>query len=384
MPCLEIILFTIQSLNYFVWAIIIIYFLIIVASWIGWQNTAFIKPKQYNKNVFVSVVIAARNEDENLPKVLSDLKQQTYPTSLSEWIIVDDHSDNKISGLVCFDNSPFENLVIIELEENYKGKKEALRVGAERSKGELLIFTDADCRIQPQWIESIVGQYEMKKPAIIIGLINYHHQKGLLSHFFRFDLMSLVITGSGLASLGFPVMCNGANLAVERDLYLKSIQTVRPEITSGDDIFLLHSIKKDKNARIDVLKSRESMVFTNAPSNLREFLNQHIRWASKSWSYTDSNTIILAGIVLSTNLILIGELISAISTGNYHNLVYMGLIKVMADCLIITAGLSYFGKKRNLILFPLFSVIYPFYFLLVFILSLIGIFTWKDRVIKTG
>jgi cellulose synthase/poly-beta-1,6-N-acetylglucosamine synthase-like glycosyltransferase len=368
----------------FLWAVIILYLIILIVSWVGWQKTPILDLKVIDESIFVSIIVAARNEDKNLPYLISDLKLQTYPKSLMEWIFVDDHSDNKIRSLTCFDNNQFENLIIIDLQKNQIGKKMALRAGVERSKGELLIFTDADCRLKPRWIESFVNQYVISKPAMIIGLVDYFDQKGFLSQFYRFDLMSLVVTGSGLASAGFPVMCNGANLAVRRNIYMKNIKSLRTEIASGDDIFLLHAVKKDKREVSEVMKLKESVVSTSSPSNLLEFLNQRTRWASKSGSYTDINTIFLAVVVLLVNLGLIGEFINGLITGNYNNVIYMFLIKTIADCFVIKAGLSFFGKIKSIILFPFFSVIYPFYFFSVFLLSLFGVSSWKGRMTKAG
>jgi poly-beta-1,6-N-acetyl-D-glucosamine synthase len=382
MPGIQIIQFSILPINYFLWAIISLYFIIIIAAWFGWQKTEISNAKHIAKSIYVSVIVAARNEDKNLPVLLADLRNQTYPISMTEWIIVDDHSVNKILGLKDFESLLYENLVIIELETGEIGKKAALRVGSEQSKGELLIFTDADCCLKPHWIESIVAQYVMNKNAMIIGLVNYHDRKGFLHRFYSFDLMSLVITGAGLASIGLPVMCNGANLAVRKDIYLKNMALVRPEIVSGDDIFMLHSIKNNKKEKLMVLKLKEAVVTTNSPSTLNEFLNQRRRWASKSWLYTDKNTVFLALIVLLANLAIIGGFVNAIFTGIFSSLIYLFLIKATADCFIITAGLNFFGEVKWILLFPVFSVFYPFYILYIFVLSSVGVYSWKGRIVK--
>jgi cellulose synthase/poly-beta-1,6-N-acetylglucosamine synthase-like glycosyltransferase len=358
------------------------YFLIMLFAFYGWHKSHKSHKNQstlVDRPVKVSVIIAARDEDENLKSLLSDLEDQTYPDQLTEWILVDDHSTNKISDLQVIKNGKHQKLTVIGLDQKVQGKKAALIAGVNNSKGELLIFTDADSRLKKEWIHDFVNTYLSEGAGMIIGLVDYYNCSGILKKFFRFDLLSLVVTGSGLAEIGFPVMCNGANLAVREDLYKKNKDNIRLNISSGDDIFMLHSIKKDPMEKIVLLKSVNSTVMTEAPEKIREFLNQRSRWASKSTSYTDNDTLILALIVFFTNLALISGLIKSMISGSYQNIIFLFLFKLLADSLIILSGLSFFGEKKNVIFLPLFSIIYPFYILTAVLGGFFKKNSWKGR-----
>lgn len=259
-------------------------------------------------------------------------------------------------------------------------KKNALLHGAQISTAELLLFTDADCRIGPDWIKSIATKFYKEKSGLIIGLVNYFNANSLLKKFFRFDFISLVVSGAGSSALGIPTMCNGANLAVKRDLYLKLADKIHPDIPSGDDVFLLHEIKKSGIENISVLKSRHSLVKTHGPSNLSEFFNQRIRWASKSKYYSDKDTILLAMLVFITNIAMATAFVFFIL--NPFESWYILLIllpKTIADGFIIGSGLKYFDKKISLWLLPLFEIIYPFYIIMSATGGVFNAFKWKSN-----
>jgi biofilm PGA synthesis N-glycosyltransferase PgaC len=353
------------------------YLFVIIAAFYGWHKIKGNQEIKISLPVFVSIVVAARNEDENIPLLLSDLGNQSYPLKYVEWIIIDDHSLNKISNLP--EIKKYQNLTIIDLGYNEKGKKPALAAGVKHSKGELLLFTDADCRVKAGWIESFVGKYLEEKAGMIVGLVDYPKQSEILKKFFHFELLSLIITGSGLTNIGFPVMCNGANIAVRADLYKKNQKNIKPGRASGDDVFMLHAVKKDRSVKISILRSKNSIVITSAPKNISEFLNQRSRWASKSTAYRDRDTIILAFIVLLANLIIILGFIDYIVTGKFTNLIVSFFIKLAADFSILASGLSFFGGKRNILFLPLFSIFYPFYILIVVTRSIFKSYTWKER-----
>jgi len=350
-----------------------------LGAFYGWTNIMDNQKIAVPLPIIVSVIIAARDEDKKLPFLLHDLELQNYPQKLLEIIIIDDHSLKQIADLPEIKMRKLQNLTILDLDENSEGKKAALLEGVTKSSGELLIFTDADCRLKPGWIRSFVSKYLEEKAGMIIGLVDYPQNNGIFGKFFRFDLLSLVLTGSGLANIGLPTMCNGANLLVQSDLYKKHLKELKSEIASGDDIFMLHAIKKDRSEKISIIKDENSIVLTNPPCNIREFLSQRSRWASKSKYYRDRDTIILSVIVLFSNLILVFGFLNFLFTGNYSHIVFLCIVKFTADCLILASALSFFGGKRDIILLPFFSIIYPFYILIIAVRSFLKEDYWKGR-----
>ncbi len=347
--------------------------------WYGWKSIADDSDIHSNDEIKISVVIAARNEEHTLPKLLKDLENQSYSKDLYDVILVDDHSERKISELPYIKNIP-KNFIVSSLTEDDFGKKKALLHGSKISNSELLLFTDADCRLHPDWIRSHAMKFVNDKPGLIIGLVDYCSDQGLLKLFFRFDFISLVITGAGSSYLGKHTLCNGANLAVKRDLYLSMANRLHPDIPSGDDVFLLHEIKKSSRETISVLKSKQSIVKTQPPVSLSEFINQRIRWSSKGKYYLDIDTLFLSFLVLITNILVSLLIVMCFVYPSWAWILLSPIfIKTIADGFIIGSGLKYFGKAFKLWPLPVFEFIYPIYMLSAAVGGIVNAFTWKSR-----
>lgn len=360
--------------------VISIYFFIFLFIFIGWLKLRDTKSDVYFAPIKISVIIAARNESRSIPFLLNDLYQQDYPAEFFDIIIVDDHSDQRLSDLEQLKAYPGENLIVLDLPENKEGKKQALLEGVKHSHSELVLFTDADCRIGPKWIQSFVQQYNLKSSTLLFGLVDYEHRSGFLHSFFRADLLSLVVSGAGTASMGFATICNGANIAIRRSVFLEHAKDLKMHITTGDDVFLLHVAKDKYKRNISVIKNRTGIVTTKPPENIAEFFSQRARWASKGTAYKDPDTLSLALLVLLTNFTLVLVFILCTS-GIIHiwNAIALYLIKTIADSLILIAGFYYFGGKKTILLVPVYELIYPIYILIATLMGILHLFTWKNR-----
>lgn len=352
----------------------ITFFIILIGFILQCSTETYVK----NDDLRISIIIAARNEEGTIPKLLNDLKLQTYSSELFDIIVVDDHSSQKIASLTDVMNLHLQNLTVLELPDTVFGKKAALRLAAEKSTSELLIFTDADCRISRKWIHCFASKYYQTEPDLIIGMVDSPLQKGILKSFFRHEFISLIVSGIGSAALGFPTLCNGANLAVRRDDYLKSAEKMQTKSPSGDDVFLLHQMKKDQK-KIVTLTDKDSVVIADAPQTLAEFFNQRARWSSKSLLYKDMATLYLALLVTITNLVFVICLIQLFQSGFSMVLAITAGLKIITDYSVIIAGLFFFSGKRSLIWLPLFQLLYPIYLIISISMGAFKIYRWKGR-----
>jgi len=114
-----------------------------------------VKPFLTEKNpeIFVTVIVACRDEEKNLSVLLSDIAVQDYSPELFELIVIDDNSSDS-TFRVASGCTEIKNLKV--LRNNDRGKKKALRTGVMASSGKLIITTDADCRVGKNWIKTIV------------------------------------------------------------------------------------------------------------------------------------------------------------------------------------------------------------------------------------
>ncbi len=130
------------------------------------------RPRVKNlENPTVSVIVAVRNEEENLRDLLKDLSNQTYPKKKLQFIISDDRSTDNTWSIIndyVKKNDNFYGIKTTKLSKTMTPKKYALTKAIEKSTGEIIISTDADCRVQNTWVESIVESFD-KETGVLIG-----------------------------------------------------------------------------------------------------------------------------------------------------------------------------------------------------------------------
>ncbi|MEO5782031.1 MAG: glycosyltransferase, partial [Ginsengibacter sp.] len=284
---MSIIIITI--LLFLIYACLIIYYR---QSWLAIpiDNGQLAWDKQFS--IFISVIIPARNEEENIQACLDSITNQGYPKNLFEVIVVDDFSTDRTVEIVnSFAN---KNVSLLSLKDFAKEgelnsyKKKAIEIAISKANGELIITTDADCIVQNKWLETIARFYEKYNPAFIAAPVAYHGETNFLKIFQSLDFMMLQgITGASVYKK-FHSMCNGANLAYEKKVFLEVDGFAGIDnIASGDDMLLMHKIFNRYPDKVLFLKSRDAIVQTKPAGTLQEFLNQRIRWASKADKYTD-------------------------------------------------------------------------------------------------
>jgi poly-beta-1,6-N-acetyl-D-glucosamine synthase len=303
-----------------------------------------------------------------------------------EVLLIDDHSDDhsfKIAEEFIIKNR-IKNFRLLSLSEaDSFSKKSALKKGIENSRGKLIVTTDADCTFQKNWLTSLVRFYEQRKSRMISAPVVSGDSKGFFAKLQTLDFLSLVASGAGAMSANTPIMANGANLCFERSLYDElNGYNAHNHYASGDDVFFLLEAKKlcKHTNEICFLKNPESIVITKGPRNLKEFMSQRIRWASKSTAYKDSLAVFTAMIVflftLSIPVLLICGFIdswfAAISA-----ILFAG--KLVVDLPLMFSAARFIGKPKLIWYYLPMQLIYPFYIISVAVLSLFIKFEWKGR-----
>lgn len=337
-----------------------------------------------NENIYVSIIIAARNEEDNIAVCLEDLCKQDYHSGNFEIIVVDDHStDNTISEVqkIIHRNTNI-NLVNLAEQHSSKGKKDAIASGVKQARGKLIITTDADCRFNRQWLSCIVKYYSQHQPVMISAPVAFLPQNSVGSKFMELEFISLVTAGAGALGLNKPLMCNGANLAFRRDVFLELKPFQESEKwASGDDMFLMQNIREKYGSQaIHFLKSSGAIVKTKAPAGVKEFIMQRIRWGSKTRAYPGSFTAMVAAIVfLNSLLLLCGTILLVFSSALILPVLAGWFLKISSDALLLYQGCTFFQRRRLLIWFIPFQIMYVLYITLGALLAGASGYVWKGR-----
>lgn len=346
----------------------------------GWVK---LKPYELQEEKYpvISIVVAARNEAGNVHMLIESLLSQDYPEDRFEIIIVDDHSDDGTADLVEASDKN-KRIEMIRLEDGKQGKKNALTAGIQKAGGELIATTDADCLPGQQWLRTIALAYQSTHCKMIAGPVAIREPQTFLEKFQALELLSLVASGAGAIGIGLPIMCNGANLAFNKQAF-HSVGGYKgnEHIPGGDDVFLMEKFVKHFSGKaVTFVKDRRAIITTKGAESMIDFLVQRIRWVAKSPAYRQAFMILTALIVLVFNLIILSAFTAAL-----FNLVflYAGLILLLIKSLIdiiLLWMISRFAKQVFLMKFFLvFQLIYiPFNGLMGVIGNIAG-YRWKGR-----
>ncbi len=387
--------------------LLIIYISLLLYYRTAWNQipafqTSNLKPQT---STFISVIIPARNESEHLPSLLRSLSAQTYPAGLFEVLIIDDHSTDDTAAIVHSFSS--KNIRLISLKEYTTGneinsyKKKAIEIGVHQSTGTLIVTTDADCYLPPNWLKTIASFYEQYQPVFIAAPVVFLPSpvgEGLGVRFIKIfqalDFMTLQgITGASVHKK-IHSMCNGANMAYEKNAFyevdgFKGIDN----IASGDDMLLMHKIYERYPERILFLKSTDAIVQTAPVKTISAFFNQRIRWASKADKYDDKRIFPVLLLVYLLNVMLLALSIICLITNyqlpiaNYQLSIWKFwlismIVKTMVELFFLFPVSKFFGKQRLLFLFPLMQPLHIIYTVIAGWLGKFGTYQWKERKVK--
>ena len=312
-------------------------------------------------NSQLSIIIACRNEISNLPNLLESIKNQTFKPN--EVIFVDDNSTDETYNFLINYSKKYNNIKVIK--NRGKGKKSALIEAAKIATSKYLIFTDADCYLNNNHCELALQYLNKNNSDMLLGAVDIADEKGIFNIIEKIEFSSLQAITAYTALLNNPIMCNGANLIIKRNIYIQYIDKINKNIASGDDMFMLHALKKSK-AKINYLYDSNYIVKTKGTNSFKKFIIQRTRWASKSINYKDLTTILVALSVAIINILLL-IFIFLIP----HFILPIFLIIFIIENIIMLPYLFKYKQYKILkyypIFFPLMSLFYPLYILTILI-----------------
>lgn len=369
--------------------LLLAYSVLILWIWNGWNKLSVAKSESDLPETIVSVIIAARNEENTIGRLLDALDRQEYPDELLEIIIVDDHSEDltKQKILDRLSLAGKRKIHVLSNKEGVSGKKSAIHEGITHAKGQLIVTTDADCNMGPQWISSLVSLYESRHPKMILAPVELISEGSLLELFQVMEFTSLMAVTAGSAGQHLPLLANGANLAYEKSAYLECGGFANnAAIPSGDDIFMLSSIRRRYGGKsIVYLKDPGTIVKTPAEKSLSSFFNQRMRWVSKSSGYKDwaiiVSSLLVFGVQVSMFLLLVAACFSRaflVPAGLYF------LIKLLVDLPLMYAVSGFYRQRKLLWLFPVLELLNCFYTVIVGLLGNMLPNSWKGRKVIPG
>jgi cellulose synthase/poly-beta-1,6-N-acetylglucosamine synthase-like glycosyltransferase len=226
-----------------------------------------------------TVIVAARNEEQNILRCLESLDKLEYPEGKLEIVIVDDKSTDRTGELVeqFIEGKPrFKKIISAEEFGSLKGKTNALANAIAITKGEVILTTDADCAVPPSWVKAIASYYT-KDVAIVNG---FTHQQfsNAFSGMQNLDFIFLLSIGCGTMNLKRPLSCIGNNMSYLRKAYTEVGGYENIPFSVTEDFNLLSAIKKLGTYKIIFPLIKESLVESMPCTSVKTLTRQKKRW----------------------------------------------------------------------------------------------------------
>ncbi|SEL62051.1 Glycosyltransferase, catalytic subunit of cellulose synthase and poly-beta-1,6-N-acetylglucosamine synthase [Parapedobacter koreensis] len=371
-----------QLINVLLAAFTGIYAILVCYMRVGWSALPFFS-KRSIPNIKVSVLIAARNEEANIGRTLSDILAQDFPAELREIIVVDDHSTDNTSAIVrSFADQGVKLLKLNESEPVNSYKKKAISTAIAVASGELIVTTDADCRMGKSWLSTVVNYAAQNSSFLVSAPVVYSEQRNFFEELQTLEFLYLI--GLGAAGIGHrrPSTCNGANLAYRRDVFheMGGFNGI-DHLASGDDELFLHKVAAKYPDKIGFCKSRDAIVYTDAKKTLRGFIHQRRRWASKSTHYKNKGLVVLGVAIWLFNSLLLSTGIFALffNAALWPAFTVAISLKLLVEFFFLYP-LGKFAKRTDLLIYlPLLTFLHIVYMTYIGIAGNIGKYQWKGR-----
>ena len=372
-------------------ALTVIYVFIIATYRKGWQSLPqFISPSNHTISTKITVIVPARDEEDNILECIHSILNQTIDKDLFEIIVIDDHSTDSTPDLIRgLKNERVKLLPLVDYiteGETQSFKKKAIEIAMQQATGDLIVTTDADCIVTENWLELVATFYETRDVKFIAAPVLFHREKNTLQRFQTLDFFGMMcVTGAGIHT-GLMNMCNGANLAYEKKAFydVNGFEGIN-HLASGDDMLLMQKIAEKYPKKIGFLKNQEAIVRTEAKETLQGFMSQRIRWATKSTSYQEWQvTAILAMVFFCCcSTVFTFFLIPFFGIPAFQLFLFQFIIKSIPDFIYLNMMAKWFKKPEAMRGFFISEIMHILYIVSVGTAgNFFKEYEWKGRKVK--
>lgn len=334
----------------------------------------------------VSVIVPARNEENDIDACLASLRDCDYPDDKLEIIVVDDFSTDgtvervraqQPAGVPAPDPGPVR---LVEMEramaQNGNHKPAAVETGIQAADGEVILTTDADCTVPETWIRSMVRRCTPDTP-FVAGPVAYEHNDLFLPRLQALELTGLVAYGAGTLGLRLPTFCNSANVAYRRDVIESRLDA--PNGAAQDELLLQH-VAYETDRSVTFNPESDALVTTEPAPSFAAYLQQQARWAHMGLRYPFAVPRAMVVSLWAAHTVLFLACAAALALPAWRETVLLVLLGKMGIDTVLTVPAARQFEERGL----LRSAV-PTELLLLFAVPLVGIVgtfgavEWKGR-----
>ncbi len=323
----------------------------------------------------ISVLVAARNEEDTIEDCITSLLNNDYPEHLTEIVLINDSSTDNTGEIMCRYTRQYSNIVYVPVEMeslNLRGKANALAEGIKKSSGEIYLFTDADCRVPRRWISTQVSYFD--KDTGIVGGFTRLRSWSWFTGMQALDWFFLYTVAAAVAGFNKPLTAVGNNLCVRKEAYDDTGGYEQLPFSVTEDYILVNAVKKTGKWKIRFPMDPDTLIESNPCPDMKALYRQKHRWATGGGDMEPAAFLFFAPVFIVHALIVLFPVIGAIPA------VITLLIKTGIDCILLFKALKTFkavGLYRYILLFEILYISYVL--LLPFQILFSKKVTWKDR-----
>ncbi len=310
-----------------------------------------------------SIIVACRNEEANLPRLLASLRAIDYPADKLEFLLVDDAStDGTLALLEAFAReAPNARALRVDVKDPaWGGKTGALHLAATQARHDILLLTDADCRVSPQWPASYNDCFTDN-----VGMVAGFSPEEGASSFRRFTQLVSAAMFASTIGLGVPFSCVGRNLAIRRAALEKAggYASIRMH-PMGDDKLMLRRIR-GAGYRIAYNPLAPAVTIRPQAHAAQQNRRRYGKFRSSSTLYQLLSLLVLAAYAWMPVRVV---------TGGAWPL----LLAYLAAALFFWLRVLRVHGQRFLPVDALYLIVYPYYLIYWSVLGTLGGWKWKS------
>jgi glycosyltransferase involved in cell wall biosynthesis len=230
----------------------------------------------YKKFMKISAIVPIYNGEQDIPPLIECLEAQTYPKDAVEYLLVDNNSSDRTLQLLQKAAAKTTIELIPLTESKIQSSYAARNLGIRQAKGEILAFTDADCRPQPDWLTELIEPFANPEIGLVAGeIIGLTGATILEKYAERTEVLAAKF------SLAHPFCPYGqtANLAIRKEIFAK-VGLFRPHLTTGGDADICWRILRETGWKIEY--APKAIIAHRHRDNLADFRSQWYRYGQSN------------------------------------------------------------------------------------------------------
>lgn len=331
------------------------------------------KQPLYKSNLKLSIIVAAKNEEQNIAALFNSLENLNYPKENYEVIFVDDNSDDNTHSLIQSRAVNKTNYKLLKAEQKeFEGKKGALQIGIQNAQNNFIVITDADCKPEVNWLKSIASKLDAGYD-FVFGVAPIESGKKLIEKLSAFENFRNTFLTISAVGLNVPYSASARSFAFRKSSFQRAGgYSNTTETISGDDDLLIREAVKNKML-IGTVIDPEAFVYSEAPKTFNEYLKQKKRHLQTSHHYLPKQKIFLGFWHLINLISLFTVLLTLISP----LFLLPFAVKIIYDFFITTKFQQELGHSFKFYEIIYLQILYEIFIVINFFNSLSGKPEWK-------